>query len=72
MMKVIEKYWQSFSKKKQINEVMPAAWMFGDGSKAMGDELGALVITGKKLPPLRLFYCIRMNQFLKWDNTILY
>ncbi|WP_186380888.1 MULTISPECIES: ASCH domain-containing protein [Paenibacillus] len=45
---IIQEYWQRFAKQNELNMDVPSAWMFGDGSKAMGDELGGLVVSGMK------------------------
>lgn len=47
-MKTIEQFWTEFSEKNNISEKNPNAWMFGDGSKNMGDSLGELVADGVK------------------------
>lgn len=45
---MIETYWKDFCQKNNLDLPMPEAWMFGDGTKEMGDELSALVLEGKK------------------------
>lgn len=47
-MNKVEAYWQSYATKNGLNLSTPDAWMFGDGSKEMGDTLGALVVDGIK------------------------
>lgn len=47
-MKTVEQFWCEFTEKNNISEQCPNAWMFGDGTKAMGDSLGALVVEGVK------------------------
>ncbi|GEK30013.1 RNA-binding protein [Kurthia zopfii] len=47
-MKTIEQFWFEFTEKNNISEQCPNAWMFGDGTKEMGDSLGALVVEGVK------------------------
>lgn len=45
---MITTFWDKFCQEQNINTTMPEAWMFGDQTKAMGDELGNLVLEGKK------------------------
>lgn len=45
---MIKTYWKEFCKKKKLDLPIPDAWMFGDGTKEMGDELSNLVLEGKK------------------------
>ncbi|MFD0589217.1 ASCH domain-containing protein [Paenibacillus sp. GCM10027627] len=45
---IIEQYWQSYAQKENLHLGVSAAWMFGDGSKEMGDELAKLVVDGIK------------------------
>lgn len=47
-MNSIEKYWKDFAQINNLPSTLPEAWMFGDGSESMGDELGALVVNGIK------------------------
>lgn len=44
----IESYWNTYASKHGLTLSVPPAWMFGDGSKEMGDELGGLVVQGIK------------------------
>lgn len=44
----IESYWNLYAKEHGLTLSIPPAWMFGDGSKEMGDELGSLVVQGIK------------------------
>ncbi len=44
----IEEYWQKYARENNLNMTVPEAWMFGDGSKETGDELGTLVVYGNK------------------------
>ncbi|MHC5247979.1 ASCH domain-containing protein [Enterococcus sp. LJL90] len=44
----IETYWQHFAAKHDLATELPEAWMFGDGSPEMADELGHLVVKGIK------------------------
>ncbi|GAA0437671.1 ASCH domain-containing protein [Virgibacillus salarius] len=44
----IKKYWNMYAKENDLNMNLPEAWMFGDGTKEMGDELGSLVVNGIK------------------------
>lgn len=44
----IKQYWNTYASKANLNLETPEAWMFGDGSKEMGDELGQLVVKGLK------------------------
>ncbi|MDR2993795.1 MAG: hypothetical protein LBV11_08200 [Bacillus cereus] len=37
-----------YDKEHELNMSVPNAWMFGDGSKEMGDALGSLVVQGIK------------------------
>ncbi len=37
----IKKYWNMYAKENDLNMNLPEAWMFGDGTKEMGDELGS-------------------------------
>jgi uncharacterized protein YhfF len=48
IMTIIEQYWNEYANKMNLSIETPAAWMFGDGSKEMGDELGQLVVKGLK------------------------
>ncbi|GEK34220.1 ASCH domain-containing protein [Kurthia sibirica] len=42
-------FWQSYIRENNMPEIaVPEAWQFGDGTKAMGDELSALVVAGRK------------------------
>lgn len=45
---MIETFWQDFCQLHNLDIPQPQAWMFGDGSKEMGDELGYLVSKGQK------------------------
>lgn len=47
-MNVVKNYWNDFSERQGLSSDIPDAWMFGDGSKEMGNELGGLVIKGIK------------------------
>lgn len=47
-MDVVRKYWNAFSQKQGLTQALPDAWMFGDGSEKMGNELGQLVVQGLK------------------------
>lgn len=44
----IEKYWHEYAESNGITSKMPDSWMFGDGSKSLGDELASLVLSGRK------------------------
>ncbi|MEK7017083.1 MULTISPECIES: ASCH domain-containing protein [Bacillus] len=44
----IEEYWHIYARENGLNMSVPDAWMFGDGSKEMGDALGSLVVKGIK------------------------
>ncbi|WP_039042880.1 ASCH domain-containing protein [Sporosarcina sp. ZBG7A] len=44
----VEEFWHSYTRDNMLNMSVPEAWMFGDGSKEMGDELGSLVVSGMK------------------------
>ena len=44
----IEEYWHMYTRENELNMSIPDAWMFGDGSKEMGDDLGSLVVKGIK------------------------
>ncbi|MGF9977031.1 ASCH domain-containing protein [Viridibacillus arvi] len=44
----IEEYWHIYAIENELNMSIPDAWMFGDGSKEMGDDLGCLVVKGLK------------------------
>lgn len=48
MINEVEAYWQKYAKANDLSLAVPEAWMFGDGSKQMGDELGDLVVKGIK------------------------
>lgn len=48
IMSKIENYWQKYAKQKQLSLVVPDSWMFGDGTKEMGNKLSSLVIQGVK------------------------
>ncbi len=37
----IEEYWHMYTRENECNMSIPDAWMFGDGSKEMGDDLGS-------------------------------
>lgn len=46
---MIELYWKEFTEQHQLKGIpLPSAWMFGDGTKSMGDKLGNLVLSGLK------------------------
>lgn len=47
-MSEIVEYWASFANEQQVEVDLPEAWMFGDGSLEMGNELGQLVVQGIK------------------------
>ena len=47
-MESVKTYWEQFQKKHKLSQSQPEAWMFGDGSEAMGNDLGALVVQGVK------------------------
>lgn len=47
-MESINQYWESFKEKHNLSSNLPEAWMFGDGSEAMGNELAELVVQGVK------------------------
>ena len=47
-METIKQYWESFREKYNLSDNLPEAWMFGDGSEVMGNELVELVIRGVK------------------------
>lgn len=44
----VEEFWHRYTRENMLNLSVPEAWMFGDGSKEMGDELGNLVASGMK------------------------
>lgn len=44
----VEEFWHRYTRDNMLNMSVPEAWMFGDGSKEMGDELGSLVVSGMK------------------------
>ncbi|RDX01392.1 ASCH domain-containing protein [Listeria kieliensis] len=48
MNREIENYWLKYASEHNLNLQVPDYWMFGDGSKKMGDELADLVLAGKK------------------------
>lgn len=52
---MIENFWDLFCKEKGVKLPIPESWMFGDQTKAMGDELSALVAEGKKTATCSLF-----------------
>lgn len=45
---MMEVLWKDFCIEKNFDLPVPDAWMFGDGTKDMGDYLGSLVLEGKK------------------------
>ena len=47
-METIKQYWENFREKYNLSDNLPEAWMFGDGSEVMGNELVELVIRGVK------------------------
>ncbi|WP_421673630.1 ASCH domain-containing protein [Staphylococcus gallinarum] len=47
-MENISQYWESYRNKNNLPYSLPDAWMFGDGSETMGDELAELVVSGVK------------------------
>ncbi|RIP37013.1 ASCH domain-containing protein [Staphylococcus gallinarum] len=47
-MKSIKQYWRRYIGNNNLSLSLPEAWMFGDGSETMGDELAELVVRGKK------------------------
>ncbi|MFS0870336.1 ASCH domain-containing protein [Paenibacillus xylanilyticus] len=54
---ITEQYWKLYAQKENLNLEVPAAWMFGDGSKEMGDELAKLVVDGIKTATCAA-YCV--------------
>ncbi|WP_025784642.1 ASCH domain-containing protein [Sporosarcina sp. D27] len=44
----VEEFWHRYARENMLSMSAPEAWMFGDGSKEMGDELGSLVVSGMK------------------------
>ena len=70
-MDVVRKYWNAFSQKQGLTQALPDAWMFGDGSEKMGNELGQLVVQG-----LKTGTCSSMNlkkkAYLLLENMKLY
>lgn len=44
----VEEFWHRYARENMLNMSVPEAWMFGDGSKEMGDVLGSLVVSGMK------------------------
>ncbi|HCW2669431.1 ASCH domain-containing protein [Enterococcus faecalis] len=44
----IENYWYEYAKSNNLDLSTPPAWMFGDGSKSLGNKLAKLVLSGKK------------------------
>lgn len=49
MNQAVKDYWQNYAHKNGLSKTkIPDAWMFGDGTKAMGDELSSLVVSGIK------------------------
>lgn len=57
----IENYWQRFAKKNDLTLPMPDTWAFGDGTKTMGDELGQLVLSGKKTATCSAYWVYEME-----------
>uniref|UniRef100_UPI00403FB22B ASCH domain-containing protein n=1 Tax=Candidatus Enterococcus willemsii TaxID=1857215 RepID=UPI00403FB22B len=47
-MNTIKTYWENYATKHNLPLTLPDYWMFGDGSEAMGNKLGELVIRGIK------------------------
>ena len=47
-MESVKTYLEQFQKKHKLSQSQPEAWMFGDGSEAMGNDLGELVVQGVK------------------------
>ena len=47
-MESVKTYWEQFQKKHKLSQSQPEAWMFGDGSEAMGNDLGELAVQGVK------------------------
>ncbi|MBQ0138731.1 MAG: ASCH domain-containing protein [Kurthia sp.] len=45
---LIAEYWFEYCKENKMEQPVPNAWMFGDGSVDMANELGQLVAQGKK------------------------
>ncbi len=45
---MIEAFWKKFCLEENNDIPIPDAWMFGDGTKTMGNELANLVLLGKK------------------------
>lgn len=45
---MIETFWENFCNEKNLQLSLPEAWMFGDGTKDMGNYLSSLVLEGKK------------------------
>lgn len=44
----IKDYWEKFATNNNLEKDLPDAWMFGDGSRVMGDDLADLVLKGIK------------------------
>ena len=61
---MINTFWQEFCQAKLLDLPQPEAWMFGDGTKEMGDELGQLVLDEKKSATCSAYelYDIRKDQ----------
>lgn len=49
MDEAVRAFWYTYAKVNELEAIpLPNAWMFGDGTKEMGDILSKLVIEGKK------------------------
>ena len=55
----IEEYWYMYSKENELNMSVPDAWMFGDGSKEMRDELRSLDVKRNQNRNIRCTLCLR-------------
>ncbi|MGE1109961.1 ASCH domain-containing protein [Bacillus wiedmannii] len=53
----IEEYWHMYARENELNISVPDAWVFGDGSKEMRDELRSLVVKGTQTGTY-VAYCV--------------
>lgn len=56
-------YWKTYvSKHPSVQEEVPDAWMFGDGSEKMGNDLGKLVVKGIKTATCSAHFLFEMEK----------
>lgn len=59
----IQNYWKTYvSTHPSVQEEVPDAWMFGNGSEKMGNELGKLVVEGIKTATCSAHFLFEMEK----------